>query len=904
MRIALLSYEYPPETGFGGIGTYAYYQARALAKLGHDVHVFAGSEHDGLFRSEHEGVKVTRLKRPGWLTNLLAGARQKRTWWFQNRLETAFATYRALRHELGRRDFDFIEAPECGGDAMVAATLLPIPVAIRFHSPARLIMNVYDTPKMDRELTAFAEQLAINQASVWTSCSRFLADEAALKMHVRGPIHVLPNGIDVPLFDRDEGIDVHARFGLPKDKVIVFFANRMEERKGIHIVRDMVFHCLRKYPHVVFAFAGRDLFGYMEKKILPWVRDQQLQSRFFYLGQLDLPAVRAVLKQSDIFLIPSLWENCPYSCIEAMTAGRAIVSSDCGGMPELIEDGRTGLLARNGDAASFIPVLERMIEDAPLRARLGAAARQEVETRLTDVVVAKQSVEIYQGWLAGNPVPAESSAARQQRAAAREVAELKTKAARLAAEIAAKEARATSGPEPARSGVWRRRFKKWYRKVRNMKNRAQLGRGGGGAHRAVLASTWDFPNPTHTFVYEEMQGLLAAGLDVRVFYGDRKPTHALAAPFAKLLQRAVAMEPVVEIQQRDLAHLQATRPGRIDAFLERVAPMIGARLDDLRRDELVLRACTFTRMAELFGAHYLHSYFFYDQSFMAMFASQVLGIPRGITAYSDHMLADYRFKLVPLHLQTADLVVATSRRAAGELLQIGGEGLRARLLQKPNGVDGRRWPLTPRPAAGPFELVSVSRLEPKKGLLSLVDAVALLAEKGRAPVVHLVGAEDPGRADSREYAAQLRRRIAERGLGGQIRMHGLLPPTALLPVLARASAFVAPYVETEAGDKDGIPTALLEAMSTGLPVIGSRAGAIPEAVTDAQEGLLVPPGDATALAAAIERLRADAALAARLGAAAAARFAREFDVRVTEGALHARVLALAAGRRDPAVGAG
>ena len=43
MRIAILSYEYPPETGFGGIGTYAYYHARALAKLGHDVHVFAGS---------------------------------------------------------------------------------------------------------------------------------------------------------------------------------------------------------------------------------------------------------------------------------------------------------------------------------------------------------------------------------------------------------------------------------------------------------------------------------------------------------------------------------------------------------------------------------------------------------------------------------------------------------------------------------------------------------------------------------------------------------------------------------------------------------------------------------------------------------------------------------------------
>ena len=63
MRIALLSYEYPPDTGFGGIGTYSYYHARALAKLGHEVHVIAGSVTNGVYHSEHDGVKVIRIKR-------------------------------------------------------------------------------------------------------------------------------------------------------------------------------------------------------------------------------------------------------------------------------------------------------------------------------------------------------------------------------------------------------------------------------------------------------------------------------------------------------------------------------------------------------------------------------------------------------------------------------------------------------------------------------------------------------------------------------------------------------------------------------------------------------------------------------------------------------------------------
>ena len=440
MRIAILSYEYPPETGFGGIGTYAFYQARALARNGHDVHVFAGSTKPGIFHSEHEGVKVTRIKRDGWFSGMLESARKKRAWWFQNRLTTSRDAYEVLQKQHSRKPFDFVEAPECGADAMVSSTLLAVPTAVRFHSPAALIMHIYDVPKIDRVLTVFAEQIAIDHASVLTSCSQFLADEAKARMGERDPIHVIPNGIDVPLFDRDEGIDVHARFSLPKDKQLIFFANRMEERKGIHIVQEMVQQTLAKYPDIAFVFAGRDLFGYMEKRILPWVKDHQLQSRFFYLGQLDLPAVRAVLKKSSIFLIPSLWENCPYSCLEAMTAGRAIVSSDCGGMPELVQDHRTGLLARNGDPASFVAALQEMIEDGKLRARCGAAARAEVERRLTDVVIAKRSVEVYQGHLDKRPVAIAPSVrpaglAQSPEAAAVELGELRQRVARLTADL-------------------------------------------------------------------------------------------------------------------------------------------------------------------------------------------------------------------------------------------------------------------------------------------------------------------------------------------------------------------------------------------------------------------------------------------------------------------------------------
>ena len=150
------------------------------------------------------------------------------------------------------------------------------------------------------------------------------------------------------------------------------------------------------------------------------------------------------MQTASIFLIPSRWENCPYSCIEAMTAGRAIVSSDCGGMPELIEDRRTGLLAKNGDPASFVQVLREMIEDDQLAARCGEAARKEVEKRLTDTGIAKIGVDTYQSHLDGRPRHAESqqdritrvaAEAQKEGASAAEVSELRQRVAKLTAEL-------------------------------------------------------------------------------------------------------------------------------------------------------------------------------------------------------------------------------------------------------------------------------------------------------------------------------------------------------------------------------------------------------------------------------------------------------------------------------------
>ena len=395
MKIALMSFEYPPETGFGGIGTYTWYQARALVKLGHEVHVLAGATVSTRLRSdEHDGVRVYRFRSDSFLMRSFQRLGKYQLWWTKNRLENALSMFQGIKTLRREHNYDLIEMPECGAEGLLINNFSHARTLVKFHSPARLIMPFYDVKRADIRLCSFVEKLGILKAKMYSTCSRFLADEARGKLGIRRLIRVIPNGIDLELFDKTERVDVRRKFELPSNRLMIFFSGRMEQRKGIHLCKEISASILERYE-VAFVFAGQDLFNYMANILLPYLKGKKLRGSVHYLGKLSLMEIRSCLRAADIFVLPSLWENCPYSCLEAMAAGRAIVSSDQGGMPELIRDGENGLLARSGDPGSYVASLERLIEDKVLREKLGAAARRTIEDAFTDTHIARMSIEYY-----------------------------------------------------------------------------------------------------------------------------------------------------------------------------------------------------------------------------------------------------------------------------------------------------------------------------------------------------------------------------------------------------------------------------------------------------------------------------------------------------------------------------
>ena len=425
--------------------------------------------------------------------------------------------------------------------------------------------------------------------------------------------------------------------------------------------------------------------------------------------------------------------------------------------------------------------------------------------------------------------------------------------------------------------------------------------------RIVATACWRFPIYSQTFVQQEAAAMAQAGFNLRFFHAQTNPRAELAHPSDLLwgLKRRLILHRLTGAD--DLAHYRARWPDRVARLLQRLGAAAGLDPVALLAHEHVLQAFSFTRAVEAWRADYLHSYFFYEQSLFAWVASTLLGLPRGISCYADHVLDDYALKLVCLQLDDAAVVVATSQRIRGELEILHGSALTS-VIVKPNAIDARSF--LPRPQhTGPrdcLRLLSVCRLDPKKGLEYLIGAVALLRQRGVPVQLRIAGAHDADTPGAAEYVQALHQAADRSGLAGAVIFLGRCGSHQVRAELAASDAFVGPFVEQNNGDKDGIPTAVLEAMAAGCAIVTTDAGSLCEIIQHGREALVVGQRDSRALADALQCLWQDPGLARRLGEAAAARARAEFDVSVCEQALHAAVRAAlartGAGQHQMAVG--
>lgn len=220
-------------------------------------------------------------------------------------------------------------------------------------------------------------------------------------------------------------------------------------------------------------------------------------------------------------------------------------------------------------------------------------------------------------------------------------------------------------------------------------------------------------------------------------------------------------------------------------------------------------------------------------------------------------------------LRRATLVLARSESLLNGLREIGCPEEKLRLQR--TGVPLDAWPFLerPAPADGAWHFVQACRLVPKKGLHATLRMFMEVAE--RWPMARLTLAGDG------PMLPELRTAAARAGLADRVAFPGFLNQRSLTELVGSAHVFCHPSETPADGNKEGVPNALLEAMASGLPVLATRHGGIPEAVTDGVSGFLTEEGDHAALAKGALRLLGDPALYAEMARAARAEVEEKFE---------------------------
>lgn len=368
-----------------------------------------------------------------------------------------------------------------------------------------------------------------------------------------------------------------------------------------------------------------------------------------------------------------------------------------------------------------------------------------------------------------------------------------------------------------------------------------------------------FPRLSETFVLNELLGLEAAGDEILVdglLEPEDEPRH-LELDQLRAQVRYLPRRPRLRHRSVRSAHARVALRAPI-RWLR--AALRAKRSDSWRR---FVQAGLCADRIRVLGVEHVHAHFATAAAEVARDAAYLARVPVSVTAHAKDIYHADNAPMLARRLSGVDTVVTVSRCNVEHLRRALAPDVDIRHI--PNGVSLAA--MVGRPPNGP--ILCVSRLVPKKGIDVLVDAIALLAPMRPDITVEIIGGGP--------LLDELRGRAEALGLGPRIRFLGRQPSSVVADAYQRCSMVVLPCRIDADGDRDGLPTVLVEALARGLPVVSTDIVGIPELVRDGVTGLLTPPDDPAALAGAITRLLDDPSFARGLGMAGRALVSCDFD---------------------------
>ena len=376
----------------GGIGAHFADLAAALAAAGHPVTVVtpARTASSPPLADELAPVRVVPFSAelPRWLDRL-AGLR-----W---RLHTAAsrrwkirAASAALLGAHGATPFACVETSSTGAlalDLLRARDRPPLVVRVSTTADQLVSHNAGRADWHDRLDQTWETRLVLGADRVLTHTPGHRDEICARWRLSPGTVAIVPHGIALPPAAE---LPPPPPPGRP---VRILFVGRFEHRKGIDVLLGAIPAVLDAAPDALFTLAGLDPENHWTDRFRR--EHPRLADRVAFAGRLSAEALRAAYRDCDVFVAPSRYESFGLIYVEAMAWAKPVVGCRAGGIPAVVTDGETGLLVPPGDTPALAEALARLARDPALRARLGAAARADVDARFSREALARASIELY-----------------------------------------------------------------------------------------------------------------------------------------------------------------------------------------------------------------------------------------------------------------------------------------------------------------------------------------------------------------------------------------------------------------------------------------------------------------------------------------------------------------------------
>lgn len=208
-----------------------------------------------------------------------------------------------------------------------------------------------------------------------------------------GKIFVIHNAVNTELFSPD--YSNHDSCIIKDDRNIVLFVGRLIALKGFNILIHAAVKVLKERKNIIFLFLGPgDPTSYLKE-----VDMRILESGFKFLGYVSYGDIAKYYRCADIFVLPSFSENLPMTLLEAMASGVPVIASKVGGIPEVVENYKEGILIPPGSVNDLVDSILHLIDNPDLRRRMGRNAREKVEDKFNWDIAIRKTLKAYENVL-------------------------------------------------------------------------------------------------------------------------------------------------------------------------------------------------------------------------------------------------------------------------------------------------------------------------------------------------------------------------------------------------------------------------------------------------------------------------------------------------------------------------